>query len=95
MSETDRMRAEFEAWAVTERCYIIERSSESGHYLDMATRVAWGAWQAACSAQARRDVEICESLRHMPAYTRTDGLQITRSADAIECAQAIKEEAGL
>lgn len=76
-----RLRDAFEKWAVAERCYVIDRNSRTGHYLDMATRVAWGAWQAAyadgVAAGIAQAIKACESL--------------TEGAARDDCVAAIKE----
>jgi hypothetical protein len=55
---TDKMREEFEAWAVCAEhlVFVLERAVQGEGYDDRETDIAWSAWQAALSFAAAEPV---------------------------------------
>lgn len=47
MSDQDKMREDFEAWAIQEAPGHSVKKDEAGDYIEYATHCAWRAWQAA------------------------------------------------
>ena len=61
MSDSDKMRAEFEAWA-SEQCLSIERLPAhvtvfDGQYASLDTQEAWTMWEAAYQAGQKAERE--------------------------------------
>ena len=76
MSDTDKMRAEFEAWAEDNDCGItLAATSATGFY---TRNIAWTAWQAAYQSGQKAEREQFESL--LP-YAVREGLKIVAEGE--------------
>jgi hypothetical protein len=76
MSDSDKMRQEFEAWAEDNDCGItLAATTATGFY---TRNIAWTAWQSAYAAGRKAEREQFESL--LP-YAVREGLKIVAEGE--------------
>lgn len=80
-------RIAFEAWySASHTSAILARTSKG--YISETTRVAWRAWQAACTAGAAAERErICKAIKEEDDYCVTEGDYMLDSDDCIAVAR--------
>ena len=84
----DRMREEFEAW-----WNALYKFPENANPDD---KESWSlVWQAACRAQAKRDAEMCRVQAEEFNAESWDSARLSKEIGAMQCAIAIKKDAGL
>ena len=62
MSDSDKMRAEFEKWAKRNGCDIVQAKKKYGYWL-FHTHLAWLSWQAAYAAGQKAEQSEVERLQ--------------------------------
>ena len=77
MSEVEKMREEFEAWA-GQYGYSLERDSEAGGYYADSADLAWSAWQA---SRATLVVELPQPFES-DDFTMCDGVELHEALEA-------------